>query len=116
MKTAEEIVIERFGEGAKLSLTNIVGLMETYADQFKPVWIDVNEQLPEAMQDVTLFDASYKKVHQGYYWGYDEEYETHRFYARDFVINGIVTHWQPLPEPPISKNRIQYNQNNREKQ
>ena len=35
-KTAEEIIIAKFGEKAKLSLTDIVGLMEEYASQFYP--------------------------------------------------------------------------------
>lgn len=57
-------------------------------------WIDVKDKLPAKEGEYLCYNASNESIFVSYYdgkWGYFSN-ETH-----------YVTHWQPLPQPPIKK-------------
>jgi len=104
MKSAEEIRevhLYRHGMTTSSKDTQIgrkihdsaIGAMEEYADQFKPKWISVEDDLPE----LATFVICHKKngLVLGLYYSADREFR----YAEQIQRNQ-VTHWMPLPEPP----------------
>lgn len=59
-------------------------------------WVDVRDRLPDSdLSVITFCDGS---VNEGYYDADDKEW---RLYGIGSVTN--VTHWQPLPTPPQTK-------------
>ena len=58
-----------------------------------PRWINVEERLPEHMDDVLVWVGGLVEV-----GCYDESNECWELYT--YVGDGSVTHWMPLPEPP----------------
>ena len=59
-------------------------------------WISVEDELPKSTVDVLIVNAD-NKVDVGFYNGCWEV---------TIYTNDIVTHWQPLPNPPKEKKRI----------
>ena len=60
-------------------------------------WISVNEQMPSEETMVLVSNSKSKEVTIAYYVGECWLNERH------YELNAIVTHWQPLPEPPIKE-------------
>jgi len=60
-------------------------------------WIPVSEMLPEIDKEVLIYDG-YREMVVGWLEGF-HRYKYFRF--RDERWHGEVTHWMPLPEPPI---------------
>lgn len=62
-------------------------------------WISVKDRLPE----LASFVIAYKKngLVLGLYFSADEEFR----YGRDCDQTKQVTHWMPLPKPPIISNQ-----------
>lgn len=62
-------------------------------------WISVKDRLPEEGQKVIVFDNEYKTVDT-------YEFEDSKFLYRDSYhtddYTNFVTHWMPLPKPPIN--------------
>ena len=60
-------------------------------------WISVNEQMPHEETMFLVSNSKSKEVTIAYYvcgrWLNEKHYELNAI---------IVTHWQPLPEPPIT--------------
>lgn len=67
-------------------------------------WISVKERMPEPEKPVLVFDdfgdMTTAYLHN-YSWGTTDWHlcETGS-YADDADVDGTVTHWMPLPEPP----------------
>ena len=61
-------------------------------------WISVNEQMPPEETMVLVSNSKSKEVTIAYYvckcWLNEKHYELNDI---------VVTHWQPLPEPPIKE-------------
>ncbi len=63
-------------------------------------WISVDERLPENEDDVLVFvdyGGVQTKIEQAYY------FEKDWYWLNDSYIVYKVTHWMPLPKPPINK-------------
>ncbi len=106
MKSKEQILKESLAAdwGLPVSLVSLqmgqvsesvcYAAMQSYADQFAPKWIGVEEGLPESYVNVLVYyddDGLYRvdtMIHNGKKWIYQW---TNKF---------TVTHWMPLPEPP----------------
>lgn len=58
-------------------------------------WISVNEQMPNE-EEMVLVSNSKSEVTIAYYVGESKCWLNEKHYE----LNAIVTHWQPLPEPP----------------
>lgn len=60
-------------------------------------WISVNEQMPDEETVVLVSNSKSKEVTIAYYacerWLNEKHCE----------LNAVVTHWQPLPGPPIKE-------------
>ena len=54
-------------------------------------WISVKERLPEKWQDIIAYDAKNQEIHLAYMT--EDAWVGVR-------MNGKVTHWMPLPQPP----------------
>jgi hypothetical protein len=76
-------------------------------------WISVKDKLPELEQYVLLFDywkSSEGKEYKDMRVGYLDEYTTRKtseglthsleWKGTEFAFN--ITHWMPLPQPPIT--------------
>lgn len=63
-------------------------------------WISVKDELPVTRETVILYDE-YKGVAVGFY---DSDYAKFRF-VDDVYDSAQVTHWQPLPKPPMEVNK-----------
>jgi hypothetical protein len=66
-------------------------------------WISVKDRLPEEWSDVIVTDGI--NVNAGYFggtWKEDGGVEKSGFYEYENGIEGLITHWMPMPEPPIS--------------
>lgn len=65
-------------------------------------WININDQLPENSKNV-LICHSHGFITLG--WLRDPKYYTYRASKWDSVsgVKSNVTHWMPLPAPPISQ-------------
>ncbi len=78
------------------------GVTDTICDEeaveAEPKWISVKERLPEANEDVAIIyrmgDCTYLRI------GWLRKTEMRWMQAGLGVIEGTVTHWMPLPEPP----------------
>lgn len=57
-------------------------------------WISIDDELPELLKRVLLFDKNGLGVLSGRlgHFGW--------YLEGDLDINSSITHWQPLPEPP----------------
>lgn len=62
-------------------------------------WIDVKNELPEKDGDYLIFNTDGAVW---IYW-YDEEYK--EWYDDNGYQTESVTHWMPLPEPPMGNNK-----------
>jgi len=68
----------------------IHSVMEYYADQVKPKWIDVSDRLPEE-------DGEYLTLSKQF----NNSQQVVRFHRGCWSMwNQETTHWMPLPEPP----------------
>lgn len=78
-------------------------LSDAYDDITAPAWVSVEEELPKVDEQTTLsnecvvVDSSGAKYF-GYYNGTDE-----CWYTDDYTMILFVTHWMPLPTPPVKK-------------
>ena len=62
-------------------------------------WISVKDRLPELNRRVTLLDGS-APVHGRR----TEDEPGDDYYHDDYMVQlRLVTHWQPLPEPPVAE-------------
>lgn len=60
-------------------------------------WISVNEALPEDCTEVLIYDKECGII-MGWY------NEKDKVWSADFVSDlETVSHWQPLPEPPVNE-------------
>jgi hypothetical protein len=69
------------------------------ADVVEVEWIDVNKRLPESTIEHGILIFVQKQgckpyITLGYYWN-------DKFLNDGMVREDCVTHWRPLPEPPI---------------
>lgn len=101
MKTAKEILdvkqdIYASNFEAAYMETCCLDAMEKYAQQFKPKmieWISVKDKLPESGTYILSFSPCYNSV---------SKFKDGCFFdGKDRLYN--VTHWMPLPSPPIQK-------------
>jgi predicted restriction endonuclease len=106
MKTVEEILN---GVGVYVYDDNVPMAMDTYAEQFKPKWVSINDSLPVIGSDVLAIDntagmsgrSTFHEVVE--YIGIDEikSWKTVDYHwetqERELTY---FTHWMPLPEPP----------------
>jgi len=60
------------------------------------MWIDVEERLPDDRTCVLGFDGILRHSFIGFLF-------EGKWFAIDGSGGGVVTHWQPLPEPPASR-------------
>ena len=60
-------------------------------------WINVDDKLPATRKTVLIYDE-YEGVSTGYY---DSDYAKFRS-IEDVYRSCNVTHWMPLPEPPVN--------------
>jgi len=97
--TAEEILRNHIpppkSEGEKNDDANIINAMHEFADQHKPKWISVDDELPKELNQVLLFESKYNLIVLGMYVG-------ERWILADGsdVFIEKATHWMPLPENP----------------
>ena len=66
----------------------------------KQEWISVDERLPEADSPVLIFTRK-NRYYVGYYYKAAVDRNYTGFYADSCKRD--VTHWMPLPEPPMMK-------------
>ncbi len=59
-------------------------------------WIRVEDRLPENWQRVIIHGAGYTKIPQ-----VKSGYRTGTYWRTDSGGSISVTHWQPMPEPPV---------------
>lgn len=62
----------------------------------KPRWIPVSERLPEARDHVLVYAGFFQPFNEVSYIDAEGKWR----FAYDDTEVPIVTHWQPLPEPP----------------
>lgn len=73
------------------------------------MWISVDEQLPEPGQVILAWHAGEREVLKGSVeWDHDRKriwFDTAQFEEIPdvFAFTDKITHWQPLPAPPISE-------------
>lgn len=60
-------------------------------------WISVNEQMPDEEIAVLVSNSKSKEVTIAYYCYVGECWLNEKHYELNAIV---VTHWQPLPEPP----------------
>ena len=62
-------------------------------------WISVKERLPDHREEVVAFSPEYKEYMIGHVfeWGHTIVCES------DEYVLTKVTHWMPLPEPPVEE-------------
>lgn len=58
-------------------------------------WIPVTERLPKPFESVLVYDGTAKEIELAYMTRHEEWVGV--------VINHNITHWMPLPEPPMRK-------------
>ena len=70
-------------------------------------WISVDKELPEFGEDVLVWEKYSTKPFIGFYspherWVSDKEFvePDGDCIIRSCIDQGMITHWQPLPEPP----------------
>lgn len=105
MKSAEQFLREKgkeryFDPNGYCEFDSLVKLLDEYADQVKPKWISVSDELPKPYESVLIFSGSQVK----FGWKQDQEYYKRRIPIDKFTssIGEVrnVTHWMPLPEKP----------------
>ena len=73
------------------------------AKEAVPQWISVKDEMPKPYVDVLVYGTTHTYgrertfMRQSYYCGDDDGY----FFCED--TDTSVTHWMPLPPPPISE-------------
>ena len=60
-------------------------------------WISVKERLPDKDQEVLFFDAQMENIELGEFAGK----EWHPSWADTYINAKHITHWMPLPDPPV---------------
>ena len=99
MKTAEEILIDRFPNAKELDWFNPIQVcMEEYATQFKPQWISVEERLPDNIDNVLAYNNNMYNQDccvEVAFFDEDKQWKGAPIYFTDGI-----THWMPLPEKP----------------
>ncbi len=125
MKTAQHFLFEEFDPSydeiptvndlqlaitLNPSLEKIERAMEEYTNQFKPVWVDCNERLPEKGQVVIAYVEKATEPHFkiqviGYdgksfkeFMVSDDPADKHDLYSEGEYLG--ITHWMPLPAFP----------------
>lgn len=66
-------------------------------------WIKCSERMPEEFADVLVCTED-SQVYEGYYFVSRGNTPVWKIYCYSSLYannNGIVTHWMPLPEPPV---------------
>ena len=53
--------------------------------------------MPDKDQEILFFDANYQHIELGNFMGTD----WHPFWADDHIKQDDITHWMPLPDPPV---------------
>jgi len=62
--------------------------------EFAQSWIDVNDELPERIEDWPYSDEVLTKTDKGHYWLEQFDYEENDWTCS--FVNGKVTHWRPI--------------------
>ena len=71
-------------------------------------WIDIKDELPkEAGHYLVLMNYKNKHTHDVAHWWDQEKLDANKWLDADKPYFGVmtagdVTHWMPLPEPPIN--------------
>lgn len=72
-------------------------------------WISVDDMLPKEFEKVLLFGKYLNEETFQEVGHYIPEFAKQFEKQGCFSIRGIVTHWQPLPQPPVKQNAIKEN-------
>lgn len=70
-----------------------------------PRWISVEDELPKKGTSVLIFSSGWNEPMIGYYKAWNWQRKTHMFHS--YTDNSTwynVTHWMPLPAPPVVSN------------
>lgn len=89
MKTAAEILFDANGMDGNIR-PSIIKAMEEYADQFKPKWTPIEEEMPPT----GFFIFWFVNEPQPVIW-----YNT-GIKSQKWIENNKGSFWMPLPEPP----------------
>ncbi len=113
MKTKEEILKAAYSKIENRQLADeqvdviILEAMESYASQFTPEWISVSERLPGNDKLVLIIvyraHANKRMVRVGFYETIPHSRWWQSVGEKD--VTDEVTHWMPLPQPPITKSK-----------
>lgn len=96
MKTAEEILSEKFGV-IKGDNPGIIEAMEEYANQFKTKWISVEERLPDHMFAVLVCVDGYYQMNPAWYSQVSNKW---MWVYNTSSSKEIVSHWMEFPHSP----------------
>jgi hypothetical protein len=106
MKTAEQVLMaEVFSDMDNISVSyddlgkrQILQAMESFAEQFKPKWISIKDELPNHCWDVLVcFNGGDPEIGRLYNRRTAVSYT---FVTPDECSGIDATHWMPLPEKP----------------
>jgi hypothetical protein len=106
MKTTEETIDHALahyfdGDGtAYFEQCHVECFMQEYADQFKPKWISVQNQLPELGKMVLVTTRKYDLILSASMVNDDGTLFGVKFGNGKYYELVSVTHWMPFPENP----------------
>ena len=67
-------------------------------------WIEVGERLPGENISVLIYDDDRETIFKGYHaigsWWFGDHYGRYD----SPIVGGTITHWRPLPNPPVMHN------------
>ena len=76
-------------------------------------WISVDDRLPEFGEDVLVWEKYSTKPFIGFYsqqerWVVDQEFvePVGGCIIRSYIDQKLITHWQPLPPPPMESHEV----------
>lgn len=102
MKTAEDYANESplFDHFDENDIFEVAEMMRQYADQSRPNWISVEDELPMRGEEVLVYWESKQSIHSAFFANSGNDV---------FDIDGFsfyhapiyhITHWMALPEKP----------------